>query len=137
LVLGEGADNFTGGVTAREYRQLTACQFRGTFPFLYFGDVSPFFGLRMQLRSMLTEKFLYKFINLLRTDNPDRQQKNVLLLIQFTDDNCRQIYIGGFLDFFFNYSTLLHLAPLRFHCGGGCWDRTQDSSDFGIGCQTL
>jgi hypothetical protein len=22
------------------------------------------------------------------------------------------------------YSTLLHLPPLRFHCVGGCWDRT-------------
>ncbi len=30
-----------------------------------------------------------------------------------------------------------HLPPLRFHCVGGCWDRTQDSCDFGIGCQTL
>jgi hypothetical protein len=30
------------------------------------------------------------------------------------------------------YSTLLHLPPL-FHCVGRCWDRTQDSCDFGIG----
>jgi hypothetical protein len=28
-------------------------------------------------------------------------------------------------------------AALKFHCVGGCWDRTQDSCDFGIGCQTL
>jgi hypothetical protein len=35
------------------------------------------------------------------------------------------------------HSTLLHLPPLRFHCVGGCWDRTQDSCDCGIGCQTL
>ncbi len=35
------------------------------------------------------------------------------------------------------YSTLLHLPPLRFHYVGGCWDRTQDSCDFGIVCQTL
>ncbi len=35
------------------------------------------------------------------------------------------------------YSTLLHLPPLRFHCVVGSWDRTQDSCDFGIGCQTL
>jgi hypothetical protein len=41
--------------------------------------------------------------------------------------------------FFLNvlYSTLLHLPPLRFHCVGGCWDRTQDFCDFGIGSQTL
>jgi hypothetical protein len=25
------------------------------------------------------------------------------------------------------YSTLLHLPLLRFHCVGGCWDRTQNS----------
>jgi hypothetical protein len=47
---------------------------------------------------------------------------------------------GIFLDFIFFcvlYSTLLHLPPLRFHCVGRCWDRTQDSCDFGIGSQTL
>jgi hypothetical protein len=32
---------------------------------------------------------------------------------------------------------MLHLPPLRFYCVGGCWDRSQDSCDFGIGWQTL
>jgi hypothetical protein len=32
---------------------------------------------------------------------------------------------GGIFIFFVLYSTLLHLPPLRFHCDGGCWDRTQ------------
>ncbi len=27
------------------------------------------------------------------------------------------------------YSTLLYLPSLRFHCVGGCWDRTQDCRD--------
>jgi hypothetical protein len=36
-------------------------------------------------------------------------------------------------SFYVRYSTLLHLPPLRFHCVGGCWDRTQDSCDYGIG----
>jgi hypothetical protein len=31
-----------------------------------------------------------------------------------------------FLYFYVRYSRLLHLPPLRFHCVGGCWDRTQD-----------
>jgi hypothetical protein len=46
---------------------------------------------------------------------------------------------GFFLRFFMYllYSTLLSRPPLRFHCVGGCWDRTQDSCDFGICCQTL
>ncbi len=35
------------------------------------------------------------------------------------------------------YSTLLHRQPLRFHCVGRCWDQTQNSCSFGIGCQTL
>jgi len=35
------------------------------------------------------------------------------------------------------FSTLFHLPPLRFSCVGGCWDRTQDSCDISIGCQTL
>jgi hypothetical protein len=29
------------------------------------------------------------------------------------------------------------LPPPKFHCVGGCWDRTQDSCDYGIGSQTL
>ncbi len=33
-----------------------------------------------------------------------------------------------FLFSYVLYSTLLHLAPLKFHCVGGCWDRTQDYS---------
>ena len=39
----------------------------------------------------------------------------------------RFILKGDFLDFSFyvRYSTLLHLPPLRFHCVGVCWDRTQ------------
>jgi hypothetical protein len=34
----------------------------------------------------------------------------------------------GFFSFYIGYSTLLHLPPLRFHCVGRCWDRTQDCS---------
>jgi hypothetical protein len=34
------------------------------------------------------------------------------------------------------FNKPFHLPPLRFHCVGGCWDRTQLSCDFGIGCQT-
>jgi hypothetical protein len=32
---------------------------------------------------------------------------------------------------------VLHLPALTFYCVGGCWDRTQDSCDYGIDCQTL
>ncbi len=42
--------------------------------------------------------------------------------------------------FFFCLSTIFNTASsnaLRFHCVGGCWDRTQDSCEYGIGCQTL
>ncbi len=38
-------------------------------------------------------------------------------------------------SFYVRYSTLLHLPPLRFHFVGGCWDRSKDSCDYGIGCQ--
>jgi hypothetical protein len=37
-----------------------------------------------------------------------------------------------FIFFYVRYSTQLHLPPLRFHCVGGCWDRTQDCCDIGI-----
>jgi hypothetical protein len=41
------------------------------------------------------------------------------------------VFFQGFLFLIFFsfdvlYSTLLRLLPLRFHCVGGCWDRTQD-----------
>ncbi len=36
------------------------------------------------------------------------------------------IFLGGFFIFFVLYSALLHLPPLRFHCAGGCWDRTKN-----------
>ncbi len=35
-----------------------------------------------------------------------------------------------FFSFHVRYSTLLHLPPIRFH-----WDQTQDTCDYGIGCQ--
>ncbi len=43
----------------------------------------------------------------------------------------QRIWIKGYFGFFVMYqlySTLLHLPPLRFHCVGGWWDRTQDSA---------
>ncbi len=49
------------------------------------------------------------------------------------------ILIEVFLNFFSHvlYSTVPPLPPLRFHCVGGCWDRTQNCCDFDISCQTL
>ncbi len=41
------------------------------------------------------------------------------------------------LIFYVLYLTLLHLPPPRFHCVGGCWDRTQDCCAYGIVSQTL
>jgi hypothetical protein len=39
----------------------------------------------------------------------------------------RRIHKVDFLGFFkLIYSTLLHIPPLRFHCGGGCYSRTRD-----------
>jgi hypothetical protein len=36
----------------------------------------------------------------------------------------RQIF-KFFFNIYVRYSALLHLPPLRFHCVGGSWDRTQ------------
>ncbi len=38
-----------------------------------------------------------------------------------------------FTVFYVLCSTLFHLPPLIFHSVGGCWDRTEDSWNFGIG----
>ncbi len=45
----------------------------------------------------------------------------------------------GFLFYFCMHfiQNSFHLPPLRFHCVGVCWNRTQDCCDFGIGSQTL
>ncbi len=56
----------------------------------------------------------------------------MLSLESFSSDG--RLLKGGLFRFFFFflyvwYSTLLHLPPLRFHCVGGCWDRTQDICD--------
>jgi hypothetical protein len=50
--------------------------------------------------------------------------------------------IGGFYGLFSFYSMYciqhcFHLPPIRFHCVGGCWDRTQDCCDFGIESDAL
>jgi hypothetical protein len=53
-------------------------------------------------------------------------------------EKCLQM--GNRFDFFsfpLQYSTLLYLPPLTFHCFGKFWDRAQVRYDFGIGCQTL
>ncbi len=51
---------------------------------------------------------------------------------------CKYVHKGIFwVCFMYVISTLLHLRPLRFHCVGGCWDRSQDCCYFGIDSQTL
>ncbi len=52
------------------------------------------------------------------------------------------LYPITFSDFFLffyvlYFNTASKTAALRFHCVGGCWDRTLDCCDFGIGSQTL
>ncbi len=48
------------------------------------------------------------------------------------------IFWGDFFFFFLfvQYSALLHLPLLRFHCADGCWDRTQDRCNWCIGSLT-
>jgi hypothetical protein len=42
----------------------------------------------------------------------------------------------GFFLFMSLFNTASSAAP-RFHCVGGCWDRTQDCYDFGMNSQTI
>jgi hypothetical protein len=63
-----------------------------------------------------------------------------LLYTTFLNKTCLssaslRLLTGGFFMYVL-YSTLLHLPPLRFHCVGGCWDRTQDCCGYGNGSQT-
>ncbi len=57
-------------------------------------------------------------------------QKTGLIFFNF-------IFWADFFFLFVQYSALLHLPPLRFHCADGCWDRTQDRCNLCIGSQTL
>ncbi len=43
---------------------------------------------------------------------------------------CMGIYEYLFLFIYVLYSTLFHMPTLRFHCVGGCWDRTENCCDF-------
>jgi hypothetical protein len=60
--------------------------------------------------------------------------RTYLLKLRIEEPSHGNLDRGGI---FFYFSTLFHLPPLRFHYAGGCWDRTQDCCDFGIGSQTL
>ncbi len=50
-------------------------------------------------------------------------------------DPVGSVILGFFKILLKCYSILHHLPPLRFH--GGCWVRTQDRCDLGIGSLTL
>jgi hypothetical protein len=69
------------------------------------------------------------------------KQKRSKLVTKF--GNCSQkflffLFFGGFFFFLFvQYSALLRLPPLRFHCADGCLDGTQDRCNLCIGSQTL
>ncbi len=61
-----------------------------------------------------------------------------VLIIRLFSVFFSSLLTGIVLEFFYvMYSKQLHLRPLRFHCVGGCWDRTQDCCDFGNGSQTF
>jgi hypothetical protein len=75
----------------------------------------------------------------LGSQNQEAQVSSTSFVVFFFKEYVHNLK-GNFLDFFFFYvlySTLLHLPPLRLTCVGGCWDRTRDSCDYGIDCQTL
>jgi hypothetical protein len=63
----------------------------------------------------------------------------ILTFLYVTKVRTNSLLKRGFFYFYVRYTTLLHVPPLRFHCVGGCWDRTQDccECDFGIDSQTL
>jgi hypothetical protein len=59
-----------------------------------------------------------------------------ILIADYFDEKEKVKRIFGILPFYVRYSTLLHLAPFRFHCVGGCWDRIQDCCNVAIDSQT-
>ncbi len=76
---------------------------------------------------MLKRAILQKYLTLIEIIAVRKEDEVLLLKKDFF----------GFFIFYVLYSTLIHLPPLRFHCVGGCRNRTQDCCDYGIGCQTL
>ncbi len=71
--------------------------------------------------SLSSQKYGFGIRDPEKTYSGSRGQKGIGSRIRIHNTNVRVLY-----------SSLLHLPPLRFHCVGGCGDRTQDS-----GSQTL
>jgi hypothetical protein len=62
--------------------------------------------------------------------------QNVMLLNDITNHSDGGYIWGEFFGYRYIFSflcTIFNTASLRCHCVGGCWDRTQDSCDYGIG----
>jgi hypothetical protein len=70
-----------------------------------------------------------QYFNHERKNNILEPQENKMQLTFFACPTGKYLLKGGFfLDFFYvRYSALIHLPPLRFHCVGGCWNRTQEN----------
>jgi hypothetical protein len=87
------------------------------------------------------EKSVIFYSQIRAPSNPTRdilQQRRHFQDRPTTEDGTERIFKRGyFWIFFVRYSTRLHLPPLRLYCVGESWDRTQDSCDYDIGCQTL
>jgi hypothetical protein len=95
------------------------------------------FSPKLYSYSMMSEKFISEFPS---TCFLEKQVDIGFMYIFFNIPERINFFLKGiFLIFYFyvRYLTLLHLLPLRFHCVGGCWDRTQDCCDFGIDDQAL
>jgi hypothetical protein len=65
------------------------------------------------------------------------QDLNLLYIRCIPKIFCFFCFWGIFLFSFVQYSALLHLPPLKYHCADGCWDRTQDRCIWCISSQTL
>ncbi len=95
--------------------------------------------------------FLVFYIQfLLLNADPDVQNAfsmfTYLIVLQFCRQACcavvalvlyyaAKIKQEDFLDFsFFTGVNIAASAGPKFHCVGGCWDRTQDSCDYSVDC---
>jgi hypothetical protein len=90
------------------------------------------FGITPRIRIFTLLRYRYRYCIMNTNSLPRRGSLSKLESIfwwsRLTPDTNR----GEFFYFCFMYgtalySTQLHLPPLRFHCVGGCWDRTMNT----------
>jgi hypothetical protein len=146
LALYKSSNSLCFGVHVKPTRDFTLCALFTIYIFLYIQGLTLPAGLLLDDVTHIILQFQVRICNLMLLLCPKHRRKSAKRLAM-TTLRLTFHHVGKFiffkeefiwnLSFYLRYSTLLHLPPLRFHCVGEIWDRTQDCFDLDIDSQTL